>query len=87
VKTKRMQSIGEVPTFLSTSTSLHGRPSIAGLSSSDTIDADDDIPCSSIQSIDTSVNKSPVNASNSDYYFLNETLIRNVLLSHLILHT
>jgi len=85
VKTKRMQSIGELPTLLSTSTSLHSRPSIAGLSS-DTIDADDDIPCSAIQPVDTSLNKSPINASNSDYYFLNESLIRNVLLSHFIVH-
>lgn len=67
MKTKRMQSIGELPGLLPTSTSLHSRPSIAGLSSSDTIDADDDVSCSAVQSADTSLNKSPVNVSSSEY--------------------
>ncbi|XP_011648252.1 1-phosphatidylinositol 4,5-bisphosphate phosphodiesterase classes I and II isoform X1 [Pogonomyrmex barbatus] len=64
VKAKRLQSIGELPSLLSTSSSLHGRPSIVGLGSSDTVDVEDDTPCSAVQSVDTSVNKSPVNASN-----------------------
>lgn len=70
--TKRLQSIGELPSLLPTSSSLHGRPSIAGLGSSDTVDVDDDTPCSAFQSsVDTSINKSPVNASNSEcFHFL-----------------
>ncbi|XP_012521889.1 1-phosphatidylinositol 4,5-bisphosphate phosphodiesterase classes I and II isoform X1 [Monomorium pharaonis] len=64
VKAKRLQSIGELPSLLPTSSSLHGRPSIAGLGSSDTVDIDDDTPCSSVQTVDASINKSPVNASN-----------------------
>lgn len=65
VKAKRMQSIGELPGLLPTSTSLHGRPSIAGLSSTDTIDADDaDVPCHTFQSVEMSLNKSPINVGN-----------------------
>lgn len=68
VKAKRMQSIGELPGLLPTSTSLHGRPSIAGLSSTDTIDADDaDVPCHTFQSVEMSLNKSPINVGNSEY--------------------
>ncbi|XP_011165948.1 1-phosphatidylinositol 4,5-bisphosphate phosphodiesterase classes I and II isoform X1 [Solenopsis invicta] len=64
VKAKRLQSVGELPSLLPTSSSLHGRPSIAGLGSSDTVDVDDDTPCSTVQMVDTSINKSPVNVSN-----------------------
>lgn len=70
-KAKRLQSIGELPALLPTPSSLHSRPSIAGLGSSDTVDVDDDIPCPAVQPSDTSINKSPVNASNSEcFYFL-----------------
>ncbi|KAG5312251.1 PIP1 phosphodiesterase, partial [Acromyrmex insinuator] len=64
VKAKRLQSIGELPSLLPTSSSLHSRPSIGGLGSSDTVDVDDDTPCPAVQPVDTSINKSPVNASN-----------------------
>jgi len=69
VKAKRLQSIGELPSLLPTSSSLHSRPSIGGLGSSDTVDVDDDTPCPAVQPIDTSINKSPVNASNSKYFY------------------
>lgn len=68
VKTKRMQSIGELPSLLPPS-SLHSRPSIGGLGSSDTVDVEDDTPSPAVQAVDTSINKSPVNASNSEWYF------------------
>lgn len=68
VKVKRLQSVGELPGLVPTSSSLHSRPSIAGLSSSDTIDVDDVTPCPTVQ-FDTSINKSPVNVSNSKYSF------------------
>ncbi|RLU22284.1 hypothetical protein DMN91_004562 [Ooceraea biroi] len=75
VKTKRMQSIGELPsTLLPTSTSLHGRPSIAGLSSSETMDLEDDVPFSAVQSVDTSLNKSPINASSMSDEVVAESL-------------
>lgn len=70
VKTKRMQSIGEVPSLLPTPSSLHSRPSIGGLGSSDTVDVEDDIPSPAVQAVDTSINKSPVNASNSEFFFI-----------------
>lgn len=67
VKAKRMQSIGEMPSLVPPSSSLHSRPSIGGLGSSDTVDVEDDIPSPAVQTVETSVNKSPVNASNSEY--------------------
>lgn len=78
VKTKRLQSVGELPVLLPTSSSLHGRPSIGGLGSSDTMDVDDDTPCSTIQSVDTSINKSPVNVSNSKCFHFLILLFRNI---------
>ncbi|XP_029160084.1 1-phosphatidylinositol 4,5-bisphosphate phosphodiesterase classes I and II isoform X2 [Nylanderia fulva] len=65
VKAKRMQSIGEMPSLVPPSSSLHSRPSIGGLGSSDTVDVEDDIPSPAIQAVDTSVNKSPVNQSSN----------------------
>lgn len=67
VKAKRLQSMGELPGLLPASSSLHGRPSIAALGSSDTVDVDDAAaPTPAVQVADTSISKSPVNASNSE---------------------
>ncbi|KMR05229.1 1-phosphatidylinositol- -bisphosphate phosphodiesterase classes i and ii, partial [Lasius niger] len=74
VKTKRMQSIGEVQSLLPTPSSLHSRPSIGGLGSSDTVDVEDDIPSPALQAVDTSINKSPVNASNISDEIMAESL-------------
>ncbi|KAG5321446.1 PIP1 phosphodiesterase, partial [Pseudoatta argentina] len=74
VKAKRLQSIGELPSLLPTSSSLHSRPSIGGLGSSDTVDVDDDTPCPAVQPVDTSINKSPVNASNISDEIVAESL-------------
>ncbi|XP_018054109.1 PREDICTED: 1-phosphatidylinositol 4,5-bisphosphate phosphodiesterase classes I and II isoform X1 [Atta colombica] len=74
VKAKRLQSIGELPSLLPTSSSLHSRPSIGGLGSSDTVDVDDDTPCPAVQPVDTSINKSPVNASNISDEIIAESL-------------
>lgn len=64
-KVKRLQSVGELPGLLPVSTSLHSRPSIGGLCSSDTIDADDGTaPYPVVQLADTLISKSPVNVSN-----------------------
>ncbi|XP_025268130.1 1-phosphatidylinositol 4,5-bisphosphate phosphodiesterase classes I and II isoform X2 [Camponotus floridanus] len=73
VKTKRMQSIGELPSLLPPS-SLHSRPSIGGLGSSDTVDVEDDTPSPAVQAVDTSINKSPVNASNISEEIMAESL-------------
>ncbi|XP_018361891.1 PREDICTED: 1-phosphatidylinositol 4,5-bisphosphate phosphodiesterase classes I and II isoform X3 [Trachymyrmex cornetzi] len=74
VKAKRLQSIGELPSLLPTSSSLHSRPSIGGLGSSDTVDVDDDTPCPAVQPVDTSINKSPVNVSNISDEIVAESL-------------
>jgi len=66
VKAKRLQSMGELPGLLPTSSS-YSRPSNAGLSSSDTVDVDDDTSSPAVQPVDT-INKSPVNASNSECF-------------------
>ncbi|XP_012221667.1 1-phosphatidylinositol 4,5-bisphosphate phosphodiesterase classes I and II isoform X2 [Linepithema humile] len=75
VKTKRMQSIsGELPaSLLPTSGSLHGRPSIAGLST-DTVDIEDEAPCPAVPPVDTSINKSPVNVSSTSDEIVAESL-------------
>lgn len=88
VKTKRMQSIGEVQSLLPTPSSLHSRPSIGGLGSSDTVDVEDDIPSPALQAVDTSINKSPVNASNSEYFcfFLIILIMFYIFFSHLVLY-
>lgn len=74
VKAKRMQSIGEMPSLVPPSSSLHSRPSIGGLGSSDTVDVEDDIPSPAVQTVETSVNKSPVNASNISDEIVAESL-------------
>lgn len=68
VKAKRMQSMGELPGLVPPSSSLHSRPSIGGLGSSDTVDVEDDTPSPAVQTVETSINKSPVNASNSECF-------------------
>ncbi|XP_025162250.1 1-phosphatidylinositol 4,5-bisphosphate phosphodiesterase classes I and II isoform X2 [Harpegnathos saltator] len=74
VKAKRLQSMGELPGLVPVSSSLHGRPSIAGLCSSETIDMEDVAPTSSVQVADTSISKSPVNASNMNDDIIAESL-------------
>ncbi|XP_032681763.1 1-phosphatidylinositol 4,5-bisphosphate phosphodiesterase classes I and II isoform X3 [Odontomachus brunneus] len=74
VKAKRLQSVGELPGPLPTSSNVQGRPSIAGLGSSDTVDADDAAPTSAVQVVDTSISKSPVNASNMSDDIVAESL-------------
>lgn len=68
VKVKRLQSIGELLGLLPASSSLHGRPSIAALGSSDTVDVEDSAVLTPTVT-DTSINKSPINASNSECSF------------------
>lgn len=68
VKAKRLQSMGELPGLLPPSSSLHGRPSIAALGSSDTVDVDDSAVLTPTVT-DTSISKSPINASNSECSF------------------
>lgn len=65
VKTKRLQSVGELPTPISTSSNVHGRPSIATTNTSETQDADDGTPAPPVQVVEASTNKSPINASGS----------------------
>lgn len=76
VKTKRLQSLGTVdmPSLFPPSSSLHSRPSIGGLGSSDTVDVEDDAPCPAVQPVDPSINKSPVNASNISDEIVAESL-------------
>lgn len=66
VKTKRLQSVGELPPLVPPSTNIHGRPSIAGINMSDTQDNEEGTPTSTVQVVDASTNKSSVNISVSD---------------------
>lgn len=61
VKTKRLQSVGELPPLVPPSTNIHGRPSIAGINMSETQDNEDGTPTSTVQVVDASTNKSSVN--------------------------
>ena len=62
-----MQSIGEVPVGLLPSTgSPHGRPSIGAINAAESQDVEDGVACPmTTPLIDTSANKSPINASSS----------------------
>ncbi|XP_020291177.1 1-phosphatidylinositol 4,5-bisphosphate phosphodiesterase classes I and II isoform X2 [Pseudomyrmex gracilis] len=73
------QSMGELPGLLTASSSVHGRPSIAGLSSSETVDMDDvpptpAVPAQPIETTSTSAPKSPVNASTTGDEIVAENL-------------
>ncbi|KZC09772.1 PREDICTED: 1-phosphatidylinositol 4,5-bisphosphate phosphodiesterase classes I and II [Dufourea novaeangliae] len=74
VKTKRLQSVGELPTLVPASTNVHGRPSIAGVNTSDTQDNEDGTPATPAPVVDTSMNKSPLNASSSTDEIVAESL-------------
>ncbi|XP_012270478.1 1-phosphatidylinositol 4,5-bisphosphate phosphodiesterase classes I and II isoform X2 [Orussus abietinus] len=63
VKTKRMQSSGELPGLIPTVGSPHGRPSVAEINISETPEGEDGITGSSVQLLDSSANKSPVNVN------------------------
>ncbi|XP_076239602.1 phospholipase C at 21C isoform X1 [Calliopsis andreniformis] len=65
VKAKRLQSVGELPALDPTTTVVHGRPSIGGVNTSDTQDTEDKTPAPPIPVVDSSTNKSPVNANAS----------------------
>ncbi|XP_066601294.1 1-phosphatidylinositol 4,5-bisphosphate phosphodiesterase classes I and II [Prorops nasuta] len=65
LKTKRLQSSGELPGLMPVTGSPHGRPSISGLNTSMELqELDDSTSSSTAQFIDSSANKSPVNAGS-----------------------
>ncbi|XP_031845635.1 phospholipase C at 21C isoform X2 [Nomia melanderi] len=74
VKTKRLQSVGELPALIPPSANLHGRPSIAGVNASDTQDNEEGTPVPAAPVADTSANKSPINASSANDEIMAESL-------------
>ncbi|XP_043251916.1 1-phosphatidylinositol 4,5-bisphosphate phosphodiesterase classes I and II [Colletes gigas] len=74
IKTKRLQSVGELPMLVPTSTNVHGRPSIAGVNTSDAQDAEEGTPAPAVPAVDSSANKSPVNASSASDEIVAESL-------------
>lgn len=67
-----MQSIGEMPAnLLQTLGASHPRPSISGLISAESQEVDDSVVFSVTSSsvVDSSANKSPINASSSKLYY------------------
>ncbi|XP_006621952.1 1-phosphatidylinositol 4,5-bisphosphate phosphodiesterase classes I and II isoform X1 [Apis dorsata] len=74
VKTKRLQSVGELSPLVPPSTNIHGRPSIAGINMSDTQDNEDGTPTSTVQVVDASTNKSSVNISGMSDEIVAESL-------------
>lgn len=74
VKTKRLQSVGELPPLVPPSTNIHGRPSIAGINMSETQDNEDGTPTSTVQVVDASTNKSSVNITGMSDEIVAESL-------------
>ncbi|XP_035723620.1 1-phosphatidylinositol 4,5-bisphosphate phosphodiesterase classes I and II-like isoform X2 [Vespa mandarinia] len=74
VKTKRVQSVGELPGLQPTTSSTHGRPSIIGINTSETPEVEDNAPSPVVQFVDASANKSPVNASSTSEEIVAESL-------------
>ncbi|XP_012236711.1 phospholipase C at 21C isoform X2 [Bombus vancouverensis nearcticus] len=74
VKTKRLQSVGELPTLTPTSTNVHGRPSVAGINTSDSQDNEHGTSTPTVQAVDASTNKSPVNVSGMNDEIVAESL-------------
>lgn len=74
VKTKRLQSVGELPGLQAASSSNHGRPSIIGLNPSETPEVEDTAPSPVVQFIDASANKSPINANTVSDEIIAESL-------------
>ncbi|XP_012152849.1 phospholipase C at 21C isoform X2 [Megachile rotundata] len=74
VKTKRLQSVGELPTPVPTTGSVHGRPSIAATNTSDTLEAEEGIPAPPVQVVEASTNKSPINVSGMSDEIVAESL-------------
>lgn len=58
--------MGELPALVLTSTNVHGRPSIAGVNTSDVQDTEDKSPAPPAPVVDSSTNKSPVNAGGGE---------------------
>ncbi|KAL2751268.1 hypothetical protein V1477_000426 [Vespula maculifrons] len=74
VKTKRVQSVGELPVPQPATSSTHGRPSIIGINTSETPEVEDNAPSPVVQFVDASANKSPVNASSTSEEVIAESL-------------
>nr|XP_050862430.1 1-phosphatidylinositol 4,5-bisphosphate phosphodiesterase classes I and II isoform X2 [Vespula vulgaris] len=74
VKTKRVQSVGELPAPQPATSSTHGRPSIIGINTSETPEVEDNAPSPVVQFVDASANKSPVNASSTSEEVIAESL-------------
>lgn len=70
MKAKRLQSVGELPGLVPTTAAVHGRPSIAGVNTSDTQEAEDKTPPPPTPVVESSANKSPVNAGCGEWFYL-----------------
>ncbi|XP_015173186.1 PREDICTED: 1-phosphatidylinositol 4,5-bisphosphate phosphodiesterase classes I and II isoform X2 [Polistes dominula] len=74
-KTKRLQSVGELPGLQpAASSSTHGRPSIIGINTAETPEVEDNAPSPVVQFVDATANKSPVNASSTSEEIVAESL-------------
>ncbi|XP_076296651.1 phospholipase C at 21C isoform X1 [Lasioglossum baleicum] len=74
VKAKRLQSVCELPALVPTNTSGHGRPSIAAVNASDTQDTEEGSATPAAAIVESSVNKSPINASSACDEIMAESL-------------
>ncbi|XP_076174145.1 phospholipase C at 21C isoform X2 [Ptiloglossa arizonensis] len=74
VKTKRLQSVGELPLLVPTTTNVHGRQSIVAVNTSDAQDVEEGTPVPAISVVESSANKSPVNASSTSDEIMAESL-------------
>lgn len=67
-KSKRVQSIGELPGLVPSTGSPHPRPSISAINASESQELEDGVASLSVNVADASSNKSPLNASSSEYF-------------------
>ncbi|XP_014607192.1 PREDICTED: 1-phosphatidylinositol 4,5-bisphosphate phosphodiesterase classes I and II isoform X2 [Polistes canadensis] len=74
-KTKRLQSVGELPGLQpAASSSTHSRPSIIGINTSEIPEVEDNAPSPVVQFVEATANKSPVNASSTSEEIVAESL-------------
>ncbi|XP_058792167.1 1-phosphatidylinositol 4,5-bisphosphate phosphodiesterase classes I and II isoform X2 [Phymastichus coffea] len=78
-KSKRHQSIGELPGLIPSTGSPQGRPSIGAINTSDSQEIEDGGTSLTVNIADASSNKSPLNASMSSFSIASEEIIAEPL--------
>ncbi|XP_016837746.1 1-phosphatidylinositol 4,5-bisphosphate phosphodiesterase classes I and II isoform X1 [Nasonia vitripennis] len=78
-KSKRVQSIGELPGLVPSTGSPHSRPSISAINASESQELEDGVASLMVNPADASSNKSPLNASSSSFSIGSEEIVAESL--------